>query len=222
MEEGEPAPADRWHKWRDLSKPMKGVLGCSGALLLAMIALVAIAPAPSPERPAPKDAPSGKEASPVAEQKQSADEKARTDWRHLYDRVLAIAAPCDEANTAAGEAVGAAGEGKIDVYAAYDRASSAEKACSAAWLQLGELEPPSSLPRKTRGELEEVLEKCQTTYFARKRSLEVMMEFLDDDQRPSVMDQYREEAQFAERGVMACVAGMMKAGLDVGAKMPES
>ena len=197
----------------DDAKKMKqgGAIGC--LVLLGLCALpYACSDTGEQQKPAP---PSG------ATQAVPASGDAKAEMKLLYGQVLDLAKPCDSANSEAADAVQAVGKGGASVYDAYGKAQAGEKVCQESWLELGKLEPPDSIEGEAREKLTDTLKTCELAYFARKNSLGTMAKFIDGDQRPSMMQQFKEDAERGQAGTMVCVAGLVTAASAVGLEMAD-
>jgi len=206
---------------KPMSKAAKGALGCFGLFVVAIIGFAPDVPTEGNEAAPASAAKAPAEAKASAPAKANPLIKARADWKVLYDRALAIARPCDRANSAAADKLTAVSKGKATVFDAYGLASTAEQACTAAWQEMGDLKAPDTLPGATRDKLGETLERCELSYYSRKESLEILMKFLDGEQRPSIVQEYKDETESAQTGVLLCVAGLIQAGGEVGAEIPK-
>ncbi len=200
----------------------QGLLGCLGVLVL--LAVIGAIVSPSPEDVGNRtgnvvlaeDTP----AKAADDPKVAYSDAARSEFVGVLREILRLAQPCDQANTAAANALSALASGSGTIFEAYRPARAAQEACEASWLAIGRLRPPSSLPRARRDQAGEAIDACQMAYYLRKESLETMMEVLDGDQRPSVVENYREQAEGAQSGILACVSRLASVGISIGADIP--
>ena len=140
---------------------------------------------------------------------------AKADMLALWHRVKTASASCDEANAHVADSLELLGK-STSIYTAYELTDSAYNICRESWWDLTQLEVTDSIEGDAADELKKALENCSNAYWLRKRSLDKLKTVLNGDMRPSALQDYKGDAQAAQGGVMACVAGMMGAGLKVG------
>ncbi|MES2042579.1 MAG: hypothetical protein V4475_01820 [Pseudomonadota bacterium] len=140
----------------------------------------------------------------------------KTDFLAMYRQVLSTAGPCDSANKRAGNRLQDVSRGNASLVDAYTEAKDGQAECETAWLAMGKIEAPASLTGDVARDTDKALESCSTAYFSRKQSLEVMMEVVDGDMRPSRVAEYKEKAQGAQTLTMLCVLGLSQAGMALG------
>jgi hypothetical protein len=140
-----------------------------------------------------------------------------TEWQSLLDAVE----PCDEANTRAVEEMQAISEGRGSVYEAYASAEHGAAICRKAHYALRELDVPERAEGKLRDNLSKSLKTCADAYLLRQMSLEAAQSILDGDIRPSAVNEFKEQAEGAQAGTLACVAGYMSAAMDAGVEIKE-
>ncbi|MEW4466290.1 hypothetical protein AB1K62_00480 [Parasphingorhabdus sp. JC815] len=136
-------------------------------------------------------------------------------WKSFAANIM----PCDEANTAAIE--GLQNTEAIGIYAAFDLAKTAENRCADTWLGFNKLEEPEILGEAQTDILEKAKKDCGVAYFTRKQSLETLQKAIDGDMRPSVVQSYKEDSQFAQNGALACIATVMSVAMENGVTSDE-
>jgi hypothetical protein len=139
------------------------------------------------------------------------------EWQSLLDAVE----PCDEANTRAVEDMQAISEGRGSVYEAYASAEQGAAICHKAHYALRDLDVPVSAEGELRDNLTESLKTCADAYLLRKLSLEAAQSILDGDIRPSAVNEFKAQAEGAQAGTLACVAGYMSAAMNAGVDLKE-
>lgn len=135
-----------------------------------------------------------------------------TEWQALLD----AAEPCDKANTIVGNIIDAMSEGTGSVYEAYASAERGVEACRIAHASIRDLDVPDGVDEKLRDDLSVSLKTCGDAYLLRQMSLDSAKDVFNGDMRPSAVNSFREQAEGAQSGVLACVAGYMSAALDAG------
>lgn len=145
---------------------------------------------------------------------------AKSDIMSLWSKVKSASAGCDKANGNVADALGSLGK-STSIYAAYELADNAHAVCRESWSVLNDLEVPDSIEGDDAEQLEKTLENCASAYLLRQMSLDKMKTVLNGDMRPSALQDYKGDAQAAQGGVMACVAGMMSAGMKAGVDVKE-
>lgn len=143
---------------------------------------------------------------------------AKKDILALWSSVKSASADCDQANSKVADALGALGR-STTIYVAYENADRAHRICGQTWSELSNLEVPGTVQGDVATELEEALKNCRDAYLLRQMSLDKMKTVLNGDMRPSALQDYKQDAEAAQSGVLVCVAGMMgtgfKAGIDL-------
>jgi hypothetical protein len=157
---------------------------------------------------------------PKTDAAQEGSAQAKVDLLELWKRVKSASGPCDRANSQVAEALSGLGKSH-SVYDAYGLADKAHDACRQAWSDLDKLKVPASIGGEQAESLKKSLEFCANAYLLRQMSLDKMKTVLNGDMRPSALQDYKGDAEAAQAGVLACVAGMMGAGAKVGLDMKE-
>lgn len=157
-------------------------------------------------------APQAADAAPARATHAAMEEGVVAGWRS----VMAVVAPCDEANERMASTVAAVSDGGASIYDAYSRAEEGVTACQTAANDLNGIRPPEGVNDEAEDEFSKALEMCRGAYLLRETSLETAKDIFDGDFRPSLVSRYRDQAQNAQGGVMACVTGYMSASLKAG------
>lgn len=186
------------------------------AFVIGLLVIGLTAPDPKPESKAPTKAAPARVAAPPA-----AMDTRKRDFLAVYRLVIATAQPCDDANKKAVDLLQGITSGRTSMVDAYVAAKDAEGACETAWLSMGKIETPGSLTGDVRADTAKALESCDTAYFSRKKSLEVMMEVVDGDTRPSRVAEYKDQTNSAQQQAMMCILGISAAGLKLGISVKE-
>jgi hypothetical protein len=190
------------------------VVGIFGALLIILVLIAINADDPEPDNTEQESAQS--DISEIAEVSDKVKAQRQADMKIFWTGLLRNVERCDSTNNAAIEALQNADS--LGIYAVYEKASDAMNDCSDSWMNFNDLKVPSSLSSDQSEMLAEYKDDCQTAYFSRKESLETMLEFIDGDDRPSVVQQFKEQAQMAQQGGIACIAGIMSVAMETGLK----
>lgn len=130
-----------------------------------------------------------------------------------YKRVLETGAVCDKAFN------GAVRELDGSRYEAYPIASAARQICSGVGNQLRALPPPpSSIQGEARGGTARGLNICVEAYRQKAEALGTMMAVIDGDDRPSMVQVFRDQTAEAGRSTLLCVTEFTGAGMALGIK----
>lgn len=137
-------------------------------------------------------------------------------FKNLWRAMMKHAGSCDRAND---RVIAALESGSV--YSSYNAADEAHDICRQSWSDLSSLNAPDGLPSDKKKAIDDVLENCADAYLFRQMSLDDLRDALDGGMRPSQVREFEKNAQAAQSGVLACVAGMMARGSDLGIQLEE-
>ena len=138
-------------------------------------------------------------------------DQAKTDVLTLWGGISEAAKQCDNANNAVIKVLETS-----NVFSAYEAADRGADICRETWSSIRELSVPSSVTGENKDKLEKALETCENAYLFRQMSLEKMRDMLDEGIKPSGLQAYKQDAQTAQMGVLACVGGVMQVAGELG------
>lgn len=142
------------------------------------------------------------------------DDPPPGDLTQYRDEITRLAAICDTAQVAVGEAMQ-----NLSTVGAMNLARAArtmEDNCTISWLGIKELETPEGLNDKQRAAVRSVDTECRLAFYSRAQLAKALLPILDGDARPSMMIEFEDEIDFANRQTAAC-ATAMKPILDLAA-----
>jgi hypothetical protein len=160
--------------------------------------------------------------SPAAVDPKAVAEARSRAFHTLYDKVIRIAKPCDEANSNAAETLQEVSRGRATVFDAYGVAKAAEEQCSAVSAAMASIDVPDEIEGDAEDKVEEAVSKCRNAYTMRAMSLQTMLEVIDGDAKPSKVQEYRERAEAGQGGVLLCVASLFEAASSAGVELKPS
>jgi len=111
---------------------------------------------------------------------------------------------CGLATAAAGVMMERSQESGVDRYEFAEVISRMEMRCTAAWMEFGELSPPSGLTDDRTRRASDATEICRSVAYARKELAKSFMPVIDGDERPSVLVELRREVDGAVRVAQQC------------------
>lgn len=133
-----------------------------------------------------------------------------------YRGLIAKGKPCEDAAEILQKHFAAMAAGGGSRFKAFDAAKATEEICRADWSAMREVEPPKGLTAAGRNTAKEVVERCSSSAFSRKRLAEGVQIVLDGDYRPSAVAEVRERGDQVTRNVLGCASGIFKLGSDQG------
>jgi len=191
----------------DTKKPIpkwqKGCLGVVFGFLALIILIISFAPDPEDVAETEPSASQTKVDAITPDKNSSAKADILVFWRSMAGNIQ----PCDQANTAAINALRNVSE--TGVYGAYEIATTAVDRCSDTWLGFSKLKIPKSVSSEEHSQIEGAIDTCKTGYYSRKGSLETLQKALDGDMRPSVVQSFKSDSQFAQNAAISCIATVM-------------
>jgi hypothetical protein len=133
-------------------------------------------------------------------------------WRAVVEAVQ----PCDRANDRVVDAIQRVSAGSGSLYDAYARADEGVETCRSAHATLRDLDVPAAAEGQLKHDLSGALQTCGDAYFVRQMALESAKSIFDGDMRPSVVNEFKTQAETAKNGVLACAASYMSAAVGGG------
>lgn len=157
-------------------------------------------PTPSARAPAPAVTPASARVASTA----------KPDLLTLYRTVLATAGRCDRANSEAGAAL------QRSPYAAYPAARDAREICDRVVDDIREMPLPTSITGAANDKARGALQICAGAYLARRDSLDALLTVIDGDNRPSSVQEFKDQAERAQGRIIYCVAEWMAVAETIG------
>ena len=145
----------------------------------------------------------GDEPKPVADKP-----LAVADMSSVRSQFLALAGPCDAAQTQVGQGLQDLAGG--DRVALARAVNAMEINCKAAWLETDDLPDPAAMSDAQEVDLDAFREACSTAFFVRHQLAKNLRPGVDGDMRPSVMAALQDEMRAAQAQSLACAAAMIK------------